>query len=176
MSNMIKELHDQGYVVITTFQWHESANRSPYPDALQYIRFRSVADAGADIVSGSQAHFPQIMEFHNDSFIHFGLGNLFFDNMENTWIRREFMDRYVIYDNKYISTEILTNMLEDSSRPRPMTPEERADFLLDYFTKSGWLNEAPPVVPQPTVTLTPLSIPKPGSLNNPTIATPTMKP
>ncbi len=35
-------------------------------------------DAGADIVSGSQAHQPQGMEIRGDGFINYGLGNLFF--------------------------------------------------------------------------------------------------
>ncbi len=148
MSHKIIELHEKGYVVITTFQWHESNAYDPFPDKSQYIEFRLMADSGADIVSGSQAHSPQTMEFHGDSFIHYGLGNLFFDQMgdgggEANGIRREFADQYVIYDNKYISTEIITNMLEDYSRPRPMTLKERQVFLYDYFIKSGWINDSP---------------------------------
>jgi hypothetical protein len=54
--------------------------------------------------------------------------------------RREFMDRYVFYDGKLISVELLTNMLEDYSRPRPMTQEERRSFLAEYFKESGWLS------------------------------------
>ena len=117
------------------------------PHATQHEEsFRRVADEGATIVSGSQAHFPHIMEFRDDSFIHYGLGNLFFDQM--TYIlpsgevidetRREFYDRHVFYDGRYIGTELLTAMLEDYSRPRPMTEAERAAFLSDYFYYSGW--------------------------------------
>ena len=29
-------------------------------------------------------------------------------------------------------------MLEDYSRPRPMTDDERAAFLTEYFSLSGW--------------------------------------
>ena len=61
-------------------------------------------------------------------------------------IRREFIDRYVIYDGQLISVELLTNMLEDFSRPRMMTPEERSAFLFEYFTESGWL----PITDLPT--------------------------
>jgi poly-gamma-glutamate synthesis protein (capsule biosynthesis protein) len=52
--------------------------------------------------------------------------------------RREFIDRYVIYDGKLLSVELLTAMLEDWSRPRPMTLEERASFLQEIFAASGW--------------------------------------
>ena len=91
-------------------------------------------------MSGSQAHLPKTMEFHNGSFIHYGLGNLFFDQMDFPVVgtRREFIDRHVIYNGKYINTELLTALLEDYSRPRPMTETERALFLNDIFEASGW--------------------------------------
>ena len=115
-----------------------------------------MAKAGALIVSGSQAHYSQMMEFYKDSFIHYGLGNLFFDQMgDQAWmpygIRREFLDRYVIYDGKLLSVELITAMLEDYSRPRLMTGEERAKFLAQYFYYSGWTGLNPTEAP----TLTP---------------------
>jgi hypothetical protein len=139
MVNQIRQLHDQGYVVITTFQYYETYYAKPF--AAQIHDFRLMADAGANIVQGSQAHFPQTMEFYDGSFIHYGLGNLFFDQMgdsPNYPTRREFIDRHVFYGGHYISTELLTAMLEDYSRPRPMTPLERSAFLAEYFSTSGW--------------------------------------
>ncbi len=135
------ELKAQGYLVIFTFQWSE--DYAPEPDADQAAGFRRMVDAGATIVSGSQAHFPKTMEFYNDAFIHYGLGNLFFDQMGNmSWmpegIRREFLDRYVIYDGRLISVELTTTLLEDFARPRLMTAEERSAFLQEYFSASGW--------------------------------------
>jgi poly-gamma-glutamate synthesis protein (capsule biosynthesis protein) len=96
---------------------------------------------GAVIVSGSQAHLPQGMTFVGDHFVHYGLGNLFFDQMDIPVVgtRREFLDRHVIYDGKYIQTELITAMLEDYARPRLMTEEERQLFLTDIFTASGWM-------------------------------------
>jgi len=131
---------------------------------LQIKDFQFVADAGADIVSGSQAHYAQRMEFHNNSFIHYGLGNLFFDQMgDQAWmprgIRREFLDRYVIYDGKFISAELITALLEDYSRPRLMTEQERAKFLNEYFFYSGWTLLEATLTPTITPTLTPLPIP-----------------
>jgi poly-gamma-glutamate synthesis protein (capsule biosynthesis protein) len=161
----IDELKEQGYTVIFTFQ-HEECY-SPTPCYTHEESFRRVADEGATIVSGSQAHYPHIMEFRDDSFIHYGLGNLFFDQM--TYIlpsgevidetRREFYDRHVFYDGRYIGTELLTAILEDYSRPRPMTETERTVFLSDYFYYSGWTAQVPTVVPMPTVTLTPIALP-----------------
>ncbi|HUM28123.1 MAG TPA: hypothetical protein PKN81_17920, partial [Anaerolineales bacterium] len=119
------------------------------------------------IVSGSQAHFPHVMEFHGDSFIHYGLGNMFFDQMTYNLpsgevideTRREFHDRHVFYDGRYLGVELLTSILEDYARPRPMTAAERLQFLSDYFYYSGWMPLLPTPVPQPTVTLTPIALP-----------------
>jgi poly-gamma-glutamate synthesis protein (capsule biosynthesis protein) len=131
----IGRLRQQGYLVVVTFQWHEYA--LTVPPAGQKRGFRRAAEAGAVVVSGSQAHQPQTMEFFGDSFIHYGLGNLFFDQM---WLaaRREFIDRYVFYDGRLLSVELLTAMLEDFAQPRPMDPQERREFLAQIFRASGW--------------------------------------
>jgi poly-gamma-glutamate synthesis protein (capsule biosynthesis protein) len=127
-----------------------------------------MADAGAVIVSGSQGHFPQVMEFHGDSFLHYALGNLFYtqmwyempDGTLTDLTRREFIDRHVFYDGRYIGTELLTAMLEEYASPRPMTSAERTRFLNEYFFYSGWTGSIPPTpTPAPTVTLTPLWLP-----------------
>ncbi|MCF6277882.1 MAG: CapA family protein, partial [Anaerolineales bacterium] len=110
------------------------------PRPQQLRDFHAMADAGAVVVSGSQAHFAQAKELYNGAFIDFGIGNLFFDQMdvpvEGT--RREFLDRHVFYGGRYLGAELLTAMLEDYARPRPMTPEERRDFLSFIFEASGW--------------------------------------
>jgi poly-gamma-glutamate synthesis protein (capsule biosynthesis protein) len=133
---LISELRDQGRMVIFTYQWPESV--SPLPLPRQVEAFRDAAEAGAVIVSGSQAHLPQSMEFHQGSFIHYGLGNLFFDQMHSLAYRQEFLDRHVFYDGRHISTELLTAMLEDFSQPRPMSTQEREQFLERIFEASGW--------------------------------------
>jgi len=133
----IARLRAEGYLPIVTFQYFE--NYTPIPTEQQVSTFRGMAEAGALVVNGSQAHLPQAMEFYADAFIHYGLGNLFFDQMDIpvTGTRREFIERHVFYAGKYISTELLTAMLEDYARPRPMTEVERTQFLQDIFSISG---------------------------------------
>ena len=162
LTQKINQLKAEGSVVISTFQWNESYTADPSPQ--QRDDFRLMAESGASIVSGSQAHYAQAMEFYDDSFIHYGLGNLFFDQMgDQDWmppgIRREFFDRYVIYEGQLISVELITAMLEDYARPRIMTEQERAGFLQDYFYYSGWMPLVPTPTPTVTPTLTPMSVP-----------------
>lgn len=135
MKAEIADLTERGYIVIATFQYIEYYE--PVPTEQNVIDFRAIADAGATIVSGSQAHIPQAMEFYEDAFIHYGLGNLFFDQMDGP-SRREFLDRHVFYNGRYISTELITAMLEDYARPRPMRADERETFLERMFEVSGW--------------------------------------
>jgi poly-gamma-glutamate synthesis protein (capsule biosynthesis protein) len=134
----VRALREEGYLPVVTFQYAESYAFNPSP--AQEEAFRAVAEAGAVIVSGSQAHYPQIMEFHEGAFIHYGLGNLFFDQMDDPVVgtRWEFIDRHIFYGGRHIQTELLPALLMDYARPRPMDAAERESFLRDVFSAAGW--------------------------------------
>ena len=139
MTGQIKYYRSQGYMPISTFQYHEFESIEARPQ--QMVDFRRMADAGALIVSGSQAHVPQVMEFYNGAFIHYGLGNLFFDQISDKGphlTENEFIDRHVFYDGRYLGVELLTMRLIDYSRPRYMTADERDKMLGMYFKGSDW--------------------------------------
>ena len=132
----LARLKSQVDVPIVTWQYWEFYHYEPTPQ--QQADFRGMIDAGAAIVSGSQAHHPQAIEFYKGGFIHYGLGNLFFDQMQVLGTRQEMVDRHVIYKGRHISTELLTFMLEDASQPRPMTTQERRQLFKAVFKASGW--------------------------------------
>ncbi len=132
----LAELRGQGVLPIVTLQYWEEDRYDPTPQ--QVVDFQALTDAGAVIVSGSHAHHVQGFGFHAGGLIHFGVGNLFFDQMEIMGNRQEFIDRHVFYGGRHVSTEVLTALLEDWSRPRPMTPEERRDLLQTVFAVSVW--------------------------------------
>jgi poly-gamma-glutamate synthesis protein (capsule biosynthesis protein) len=134
----IQALRAGGYLPIVTLQYVE--DYTAYPSTQMVADFQRLANAGALIVNGSQSHTPKSMVFYGDSFLHYGLGNLFFDQMEvyyNDFLmpgtREAFIDRLVFYDGDLISVELLTTMLEDYARPRPMTPGEREALLSRIF-------------------------------------------
>ena len=133
----IARLRSQGYLVIVTFQHIEYYTYEPAPDQVE--DFRRVAEAGAVIVSGSQAHQAQGMEFFEGSLVMYGLGNLFFDQIgvsEDT--ARALIARHTFYDGRHISTELFTIIFVDYARPRFMTLQERLVLLLKVFEGSGW--------------------------------------
>jgi poly-gamma-glutamate synthesis protein (capsule biosynthesis protein) len=133
----IRRLKSEGYLPIVTFQHIEYYTYVPQPKLIE--DFRAAAQAGAVIVSGSQAHQPHGMEFYQEAFIHYGLGNLFFDQYHmGLPTGQGFIDRHVFYDGRYISTELLGIRFVDFARARPMTAEERQELLQSVFDASLW--------------------------------------
>jgi hypothetical protein len=140
----IASKRSEGYLPIMTFQYYEYYG--PNPGGAEQDDFERMAEAGAVVVSGSQSHVPAIMEFHGETYIHYGLGNLFFDQMSYQMsdgsiidtTRKGFVDRHIFYDGRYISTELMTHIIEDYARPRMMTGIERSGFLQYIFSEAGW--------------------------------------
>jgi poly-gamma-glutamate synthesis protein (capsule biosynthesis protein) len=130
----IQELRNEGYNPIVTFQHMEVCQAEPVGP--QRGDFQRAAEAGAVIVSGSQGHCPQVMEFYGDVVIHYGLGNLFFDQMDKIE-RMAFVDRYWFYDNRLIGVEPIPIIRDDAAQPRQMTVEEARWFLKRYLPSLG---------------------------------------
>ena len=149
MAQTIRELRVEGYLPIATFQHEEIYTWSPV--AAIERDFKIVADAGAVIASGSQSHVPHYAEFYGDTFFHYGLGNLFFDQYglaENTDIG--FLDRHVFYEGKYLGVELIPIRFIDKVQPRLMTAEEKTKTLSIMFDtmRMWWKDENnQPVMP-----------------------------
>ena len=132
----IGALREGGYVVIATQQYQELYHYAP--TAQQRADFRALAEAGAAAVSGSQGHHAQGFDFHAGAFIHYGLGNLFFDQMDMLGTRQTMVDIYTIYENRLLNVQMWTGLIENYARPREMSVEERRDLLQTLFDASGW--------------------------------------
>ena len=113
------------------------------PTDAQRWDYRKLADLGADIVVGTAAHKPQTFDLYQTSrgtqaFIHYGLGNLFFD--QPFWGNmRFFMDTVYLYDGRLLSVELFPGIIEENARPRLMTPDERINFLHFMFVQQNGL-------------------------------------
>lgn len=137
MADIISGLTTDGYLPIFTFQHLEYYTYTVNENLVE--DFEAAVDAGAVVVSGSQAHQPHAFEFYKDAILHYGLGNLFFDQYHEGFPQRQaFIDRHVFYNGRYINTELITIMFIDMARPRLMTTEERIDLLSTVYKASGW--------------------------------------
>ncbi|RMG82160.1 MAG: hypothetical protein D6712_15080, partial [Chloroflexi bacterium] len=138
LNEVIPELALTYDVVIVSVQYQEVEQHTP--TERQRLDFRTLASLGADAVIGTQAHKPQTFEFFTDNahqaFIHYGLGNLFFD--QEFWgNRRFFMDTLYIYQGRLLTVDLFTGIIEEQARPRPMTPEEQVTFLQFMFIQQN---------------------------------------
>ena len=137
MAEVIKDVIKDGYLPIFTFQHLEYYSYSADDNLI--ADFKNAADAGAVIVSGSQAHQPHALEFYRGALLHYGLGNLFFDQYsESIAQRKAFIDLHYFYSNRHISTELVTIIFTDMARSRLMNADERESLLRDVFFASGW--------------------------------------
>ncbi len=135
ITKQIKTLKAEGYLPIVTFQHIEYYNVSPNDEMRE--DFTAAADAGAVVVSGSQSHIPMAFEISENSFIHYGLGNLFFDQaffLPET--SEATLDVHVFYDGRHIGTELLTIKFTNLALNRFMTEPERHSVLERIFSKS----------------------------------------
>ncbi|MBX7233396.1 MAG: CapA family protein [Caldilineales bacterium] len=166
----IGELSQTVDIVAVELQYHETYNPWPIPEQVE--EFRALRAAGADIVTGVQSHVPQASEPYGTSdaggpgIINYGLGNLFFDQMQDWDTRTELIARHTIYDGRLLSTELLTTILEDFAQPRWATPAERADLLRRVF-------DAAPKRPAAGQSQLPSARPTLAPLAEPEAATPT---
>jgi poly-gamma-glutamate synthesis protein (capsule biosynthesis protein) len=126
-------------LLVVTVQYPEFEQYTP--KSKQQADFRALADLGADVVIGTSNHKPQTFEFYDagrdsEAFIHYGMGNLFFD--QDFWgNRRFFMDQLFIYEGRLLTVDLFTGIIDDLARPRPMTGDERTNFLQFMFVQQN---------------------------------------
>lgn len=132
----IPRLRAANDVVIVTVQYREYDSFVPGPQ--QRADFRRLADLGADVVIGTQAHVPQTFEFYQttrgtEAYIHYGLGNLYFD--QTYFQMRSFLPEIYIYEGRLISVGLNVAIIDDYGRPRPMDAHNRDHFLGFMFQR-----------------------------------------
>ena len=142
ISDDIRAAKTQADLVFAEVQHTETNGAGDYvtePIPLQEADFRAMSDAGADVVTGVQAHAPQAVELRDGRLILYGLGNLFFDQTTIGWnARTGLVPRHTIYDGKLINTELLVTVIQDDMQLRWATPEERMQTLRTVFDASRW--------------------------------------
>jgi enterochelin esterase-like enzyme len=118
-------------LIIVTVQYREFEDYVPTNQ--QRIDYQTIADWGADVVIGTAEHKPMTFEFYptprgETAFIHYGLGNLFFD--QPFWGNmRFFMDTLYIYEGRLQTVELFPGIIDDLARPRLLDGDEQFNFL-----------------------------------------------
>ena len=138
MAQSIRDIRTWADVILVEYQAEVTYEYEPSFN--NQVQFRATLAAGADIVTGVQAHQPQAVEFSQDGrgIILYGLGNLFFDQMFADNVRQGLIPRHTIYEGRLLQTELLTTILEDYAQPRWATAAERERILKLVFAASGF--------------------------------------
>lgn len=137
LKSAVIQLRAQVDFLIVSVQYKETDQIRP-PNQ-QQIDFHDLAEWGADFVMGSQAHLTQAFQFYplssgGEAFIHYGPGNLFFDQ---TYIqKRFFMDELFIYRGKLLTVNLYAGITDEQGRPRLMEDKERTFFMRTIFRES----------------------------------------
>jgi len=134
----LKPKVDLVFAEVQHTEFNDAGDYQYQPIPKQETDFRSMSDAGADVVTGVMAHTPQAVELRNDKLILYGLGNLYFDQTWSWPTRTGLVARHTIYDGKLINTELLVTVIQDNFQLRWATPEERIQVLKIVFDVSRW--------------------------------------
>lgn len=126
-------------IVILSLQYWEFDQYPPTPQ--QRVDFADYARMGADVVVGTQAHFPQTYNIISGyggepAFIHYGIGNFIFD--QPWWAGVRFtLDELFIYDGRLMTVSPYPGIIENHIRPRLMDPTERDNYLYVIMMQNG---------------------------------------
>ncbi len=134
----LKPKVDLVFAEVQHTEFNDAGDYQYQPIPKQETDFRSMSDAGADVVTGVMAHTPQAVELRNDKLILYGLGNLYFDQTWSWPTRTGLVARHTIYDGKLINTELLVSVIQDDFQLRWATPEERIQVLKIVYDLSRW--------------------------------------
>ncbi len=118
-------------LLLLTVQYQEFESYTPTKQ--QQADFRTFAEWGADVVIGTAEHKPMTFEFYDTrrgetSFIHYGLGNLYFD--QTFWGNmRFFLDTLYVYDSKLLAVELFPGIIDGQAHPRLLEGDDQFNFL-----------------------------------------------
>ena len=146
----VQDLRRRGYTVIASIQHRELRTHTPPPDLVHDLR--SLAEAGATFVMGSQAHVAHPWDFHYGAFIHYGPGNILF--AQYPVIQRDAtVDKLYFHEGRLLAVARIYTRTE-KGQPRLLTGPERARFLGELATSAASIARpdpwAVPVIPPET--------------------------
>ncbi len=137
----IRDLKSRGYVPIVSIQHDEVYKHDPPAGLVRDLR--QVADAGPAFVMGSQAHCPHPWEVHRGTYLHYGPGNIYFDQFWHP-VRDAAQDKLYIHAGKLLTVGHLYTRIEERGRPRVLDAKERGELLADLAGAQARLPKAEP--------------------------------
>ncbi len=108
---------------------HQEFPACDVPVGGQKDTFRKIIDLGADMVIGTQAHQPQIYEMYNGKPIYYGLGNLYFEQIQWPGTERGIILSHYFANGKLIQTKLSPTVYDESYQTHLMTDVSAVSLL-----------------------------------------------
>ncbi len=105
-ASTIAEMTKYSEVMPVIAMTHMGAEYSATPDALRTTTYRSMIDAGADMVIGDHPHWIQSTEAYKGKLIVYSMGNFMFDQQANKEVTRSAAIRVVMNTTKTPSDQL----------------------------------------------------------------------
>lgn len=99
------------------------------PISGQTETFRKIADLGADMVIGTQAHQPQTYELYKGTPIYYGLGNLYFDQTQWPGTERGIILSHYFVGGKLLQTKLSPTVYDQALQTRLMDNTQATTLL-----------------------------------------------
>lgn len=128
----------QGNFVIVDVQYSECyaypGSYREFPECDQPIggqkeAFRRYIDMGADMVIGSSAHQPQTYEWYKDKPIYYGLGNLYFDQIQQPGTERGIILTHYFTGGKLLQTKLSPTVFDAALQTHLMDDSDAVKLL-----------------------------------------------
>ena len=113
---------------------HTEITQCDLPIGSQTQDFRHIIDLGADMVIGTQAHQPQIYEIYKGKTIYYGLGNLFFDQVEWPGTERGIILTHYLYKGRLLQTRLSPTVYDTSLQTHLMSDADATALLQRLVT------------------------------------------
>ena len=97
---------------------------------------RAMIRAGATVVVGDQAHWVQAHESIGDAHVSYGLGNYIFDQHWSKKTTQGLIQQFILDGTRLVAIHTIPIHLrpDGSVHPVPVTSQEYADIMDDYYT------------------------------------------
>ena len=138
VKTQIQEAKARGDFVIVDIQFFECYS---YPDEGEEMPscdlpitgqeefFKNLADAGADLIVGTQAHQPQTYELYHQKPIYYGLGNLFFDQTDWPGTSRSLILTHYFKNGKLLQTKVTPTVYDNNFQTAIMDKSSATNYL-----------------------------------------------
>lgn len=134
MAEDIKKAKEKNNMVVVSFHW--GTEYTPNPSRKQKDIAKRAIDAGADIILAQHPHVVQGIQFIDNKFVAYSLGNFVFDQMWSEETREGLVIKVYFKGDKVLSVDFIPIKIENFNQPHLASKEESKKILDRVFSAS----------------------------------------